>query len=115
MKFLINTIVSALIIATVAEVGKRSSFIAALMISLPITSILALIFLYAETKDAQKVAALSVGIFWLVLPTLLFFLILPLFLRWGLSFWAALPLASGALIALFVGYAWALRKFGVQV
>ena len=107
--------VSALIIATVTGVGKRSSFFAALTISLPITSIIALSFLYAETKDVQKVASLSIGVFWLVLPTLLFFLALPLFLRWGWNFWLALPVASSLLIAVFWGYSWVLGKFGIQM
>jgi hypothetical protein len=115
MKFLINTIISALIVATVAEVGKRSSFFAALTIALPTTSILALSFLYVETKDVQKVAALSTGIFWLVLPTLAFFLLLPLFLRLGWNFWASLAGASALMVLAFTGYGWALRKFGVEL
>ena len=77
MKFLLNTLISAVIIAAAAEVGKRSSFVGALLVALPLTSILAISFLYLETGDVQKVTALSYGIFWLVLPTLLFFLLLP--------------------------------------
>ncbi len=115
MRFLLNTLISALIIATVAEVGKRSSFLAALLVALPLTSILALSFLYWETGDGEKVAALSLGIFWLVLPTLLFFLLLPLLLKQGMSFWAALPASMIALVAVFFGYAWALKKIGVSI
>ncbi len=115
MKFLLNTLISALIIATVAEVGKRSSFVGALLVALPLTSIMALSFLYVETGNIEKVSALSLGIFWLVLPTLLFFIALPLLLRSGLNYWASLAIASSALILVFVGYSWILRKVGIDI
>ncbi len=115
MKFLVNTVLSALIIAAVAEVGKRSSFMGALLVSLPLTSILAIVFLYLETKDVQKVADLSYGIFWLVVPTLMFFIALPVLLKQGLSFWLSLASASVLLIAIFFGYSWILRRLGVEI
>lgn len=115
MKFFLNTLISALIIATVAEVGKRSTFVAALLVALPLTSVLALSFLYFETKDVGKVSALSYGIFWLVLPTLSFFILLPVLLKTGLNFWAAIATSSGSLIAIFFGYSWLLKRFGVEI
>ncbi|MGZ3695364.1 MAG: DUF3147 family protein [Bdellovibrionota bacterium] len=115
MRFLLNTLISALIIASVAEIGKRSTFVGALLVALPLTSILALSFLYVETKDIEKVSALSYGIFWLVLPTLLFFILLPLLLKSGLSFWAALASSMSALLVVFFGYAWLLKRFGVEI
>src|SRR3712207_1028244 len=89
MKFALNTLLSSLIIASVVELGRRSAFLGALLMSLPLTSILALSFLYVETRDTQKVIALSNGIFWLVLPSLIFFLLLPALLRSGAGFWGA--------------------------
>lgn len=115
MKFLINTIISAIIIAAVAEIGKRSSFVGAALVALPLTSILAISFLYIETKDLQKVSALSYGIFWLVLPTLLLFIALPMLLKTGLNFWISLATSSGALIIVFWGYSWLLHKLGVEI
>lgn len=115
MRFLLNTLISALIIATVAEVGKRSSFLAALLVALPLTSILALSFLYWETGDGEKVAALSLGIFWLVLPTLLSFAPSAIAAQEVMSFGAALPASMIALVAVFFGYAWALKKIGVSI
>lgn len=115
MRFLLNTVISALIIASVAEIGKRSSFLAALLVALPLTSVLALSFLYLESRDIGKVAALSYGIFWMVLPTLLFFLSLPIFLKAGWNYWVALATSSTGLALIFFGYAWLLRKFGVEL
>ncbi len=115
MKFVLTTLVSALIIASVAEIGKRSSLMAAILIALPVTSLLALIFLYLETGEVAKISALSMGIFWLVLPTLLFFLMLPALLRLGLGFWMALPASAAAMVGVFWAYSWMLGKFGIKI
>lgn len=115
MKFFLNTFIAALIIAGVAEIGKRSSYAGAVLVALPFTSILALAFLYFETGDVQKISNLSYGIFWLVLPTLLFFLLLPFLLKAGLNFWVALAATSAFMTCVFIAYSWVLRKFGILI
>lgn len=112
MNFFIKTILSAVIIATASELGKRSSVLAAALIALPLTSILALSFLYLETKDLQKVSDLSYNIFWLVLPTLIFFVALPQLLKYGFDFWTALSISCAGLIILFYGYDCLFRNLG---
>ena len=82
MQFVIKIIVSALIIAGVSELGKKYTPVAAILAALPLTSILAIIWLYRDTKDVEKVSNLSTGIFWAVLPSLLFFL--PFLLKSGI-------------------------------
>ena len=93
MQFLFKVIVSALLIAAIAEIGKRNTLVAAVLASLPVTSLLAFIWLYRDTGDRLQVAALSQDIFWLVLPSLLLFVLLPLLLRHGWQFWTALATA----------------------
>ena len=98
---------SALILVAIAEVAKRSTFWAAALASLPLTSLLAFVWLYLDTGDVQKVAALCSGIFWLVLPSLL--------LRSGLGFWLSLA-ASGAATALaYLGMIRLLGMFGIRL
>jgi hypothetical protein len=101
-QFLLKTLVSALLIAAASELARRSTLFAALIISLPLTSLLALAWLWRDTHDVQRVAALSNDILWLVLPSLLLFIALPLLLRLGFGFWAALGLA---MLVTSVGYA----------
>lgn len=84
---------SALIIVAISEIAKRSSFLGALLASLPLTSLLAFVWLYLDTGDAQKVAVLSADIFWLVLPSLALFLVLPLLIKMGWNFWFSLGAA----------------------
>ena len=106
---------SALILVAVAEVAKRSSFWAAALASLPLTSLLAFVWLYLDTGDVQKVATLAGGIFWLVLPSLLLFVLLPILLRLGWGFWLSLAVSSAATALAYVGMIRLLSLFGVRL
>lgn len=115
MQFLVKVVVSALVIAAVSELGKRFTLLGAILASLPLTSILALTWLYLDTREPQRVEALATGIFWAVLPSLLFFAVLPWLLRRGLAFAPAMLLAC-AVMALGYGlYALLLRRFGIAL
>ena len=115
MDFVVKMIVSALIIAGVSELAKRHVPIAAILAALPLTSILAMIWLYRDTKDVQRIASLSTGIFWAVLPSLLFFLLLPLLLRNGVGFpWALLAGCVGMFLAYSL-YVLILDRFGIKL
>jgi hypothetical protein len=93
---------SAAVLVAVSEIAKRSSALAALVASLPLTSLLAFVWLYIDTKDTQKVATLSSDIFWMVIPSLALFPMLALLLRSGISFWWAM---AGAISTALLAYA----------
>lgn len=115
MQYLIKVILSALIITSVSELGKRFTPIAAILASLPLTSILAMIWLYNETKDVQKIIDLSTSIFWAVLPSLIFFLVLPLLLRNGVHFTPAMILSAVIMFIAYSVYILVLAKFGIKL
>ena len=106
---------SALILVAVAEVAKRSTFWAAALASLPLTSLLAFVWLYLDTGDTQKVAVLAGSIFWLVLPSLLLFVLLPILLRSGWGFWLSLVVSGAATALAYVGMIRLLSLFGVRL
>lgn len=114
MPFLVKVVLSALIIAAVSELGKRFTLLGAILASLPLTSILALVWLYLDTRETKPVIDLSVGIFWAVLPSLLFFMVLPLLLRKGVAFTPALMAACIVMAAAYGVYTLLLRQFGIQ-
>jgi drug/metabolite transporter (DMT)-like permease len=115
MRFLAKILLSALITASVSELGKRSGLLAAILASLPLTSILALTWLYLDTGDAERVQSLSFGIFWAVLPSLLFFVVFPLLLKRGMAFAPALGLACLVMAGTYTLYTWALNRLGIGV
>jgi hypothetical protein len=113
----IKFLLTAVIVVAISELGKRSTLAGALLASLPLTSLLALIWLYRDTGDAAQAADLARGIFWLVLPSLAFFIVFPAGVRAGWGFWtsmgsgiAATLVAYGAMLG--VDRAFALKLFG---
>ena len=107
--------ISAALIVGVSEIAKRSSFFGGLLASLPLVSLLAMIWLYRDTGDTQKVAALSTSIFWLVLPSLTLFLALPVLLKRGVNFYPALGLAVVSMLICYGGMMVVLNKLGIKL
>lgn len=113
LRFTLKILITALVVAGVSELAKRHSWMAAILAALPLTSILAMCWLYWDTGDTARVAELSRGILWAVLPSLLFFWILPLLLKQGLRFPAALAISSAVMTGAYAIYAWAAARLGV--
>ena len=113
MNFLIKVLIPALVIAGGATLARRYTIAAALLASLPLTSLLAIIWLYADTRDTGKVITLTYSILWAVLPSLLFFIALPLFLR-ILSFVPALLAACAVTVAGYGLYVVILGRLGIR-
>ncbi len=107
--FIIKTLLSALIIAGVSELSRRYTMLAALLISLPLTSILAFIWIYFDSRDSAKIIEMSYSVFWLALPSLAFFLILPFLLKHGMSFSLAMLAAIATTAVLYSGSIWAYK------
>lgn len=114
-QYIIKVLISAVLVVTVSEISKRSSFLGGLLASLPVVSFLALIWLYLDTKDTAKVARLSTSIFWLVLPSLVFFVALPPLLKLKMNFYVCLGLATTLMLACYGGMLALLKKFGVAL
>ena len=110
-----KALLSGLIIAAVSEIAKRSPALGALVLSLPLVSILAFIWLWRESSDTEGIAVLSQSTFWFILPTLPMFLVLPALLRNGVGFFAALGLSCLLTIILFAAMVWVLGRFGITL
>ncbi|MGZ5934162.1 MAG: DUF3147 family protein, partial [Rhizomicrobium sp.] len=92
----LKALLSGIIIAVVSEVAKRSPAFGALIASLPLVSLLAIIWLWRDTGDTQRIANHAEATFWYVIPSMPMFLAFPFMLRAGVGFWWAL-IASCAL------------------
>ena len=111
--YALRTIISAVILVAVAEIAKRSTVLGALIASLPLTSLLAFVWLYRDTHDTARISSLSLEIFWLVIPSLALFLALPLFIRLGWGFWLSLAGAIAATAACYAVLFGVLRRLGM--
>lgn len=94
----VKTLISAAFLVTASEIAKRSTLLGALIIALPLNSILAFSWLYLDTRNTAQVAQLSQSVMLLILPSLVFFILMPLCLKAGQSFGVALALSCGATI-----------------
>jgi hypothetical protein len=115
VQYILKILLTSAVVVAVSEIAKRSTFWGAALASLPLTSLLAFVWLYLDTSDTQRVADLSQGIFWLVLPSLLLFVVLALLLRAGWGFWTSLGVACVVTAAAYFAVIWCLERLGIRV
>ena len=115
MWFVLKAALSGLIVATVSTVAKRYPGFGALIASLPLVSVLGMIWLWHDKPDATNMAAHAQATFWFVLPSLPMFLLMPLLLRNGVSFWLALLAGCALAIALYLAMTWLGPRFGLRL
>ena len=113
--YILKIVITALLIVLISEIAKRSSFVGAVLASVPLVSVLAMLWLYIDTKDIAKVSALSSSIFWLVLPSLSLFVTLPLLLKQGISFYLSMSISIGITIFSYWFMISVLNHFGIKL
>ena len=112
---LIKAALSGAIVAAVSEIARRYPGWGGLVASLPLTSMLAMIWLWRDTGDSERVASLATGAFWFFLPSLPMFLVLPWLLRSGMSFWASLAFSVAVTLLLYGASMWAAPRVGIRL
>jgi len=98
---IVKTLISAFIILLAIEISNKSTLIAAIIIALPLVSIISLTWIWLETKDIEKISDLSTQIFWFVIPGLPMFLLLPILLNKGIGFYVSMVISCGVTVILF--------------
>lgn len=111
---IVKAALSGLIIAVVSEVARRAPGMGALIASLPLISVLGMIWLWRDTGDPVRMANHAYATFWFVLPSLPMFLIIPLLLSRGVGFWQALTIGCVLTVSLYVGMVWGLGRIGIK-
>lgn len=111
----IKAALSGVIVAAVSEVARRYPGWGGLLASLPLTSLLAMVWLWRDSHDPEKVAALTGSVFWFILPSLPLFLAVPAMLRSGMSFWLTLAIGVAGTLALYALMFWAAPKVGIKL
>jgi len=112
---LLKALLSGIIVAAVSEVAKRYPGLGGLVASLPLVSVLGMIWLWHDTGDAQRMAAHSTGTFWFVLPSLPMFLLIPALLKRDVGFWPALAAGCALTMGLYALMLWIGPKLGLRL
>jgi hypothetical protein len=113
--YLLKIVITTIFIVLISEIAKRSTFVGAILASVPLISVLAMTWLYIDTKDVTKVSSLSISVFWLVIPSLALFLALPLLLKQGLNFYLSISISIGLTVGCYWIMVSALDHFGVKL
>jgi hypothetical protein len=111
----IKAAISGVIVAVVSEVARRYPGWGGLVASLPLTSLLAMLWLWRDTGETGRVAELAGSTFWFILPSLPLFVALPLLLRSGVAFWLSMAIVVAGTLALYALMFWAAPKLGLKL
>lgn len=112
---IVKALLSGAIIAAVSEIARRSPTFGAFVVSLPLVSLLAMIWLWRDTHDPVRLANHAEATFWYVLPSLPMFLLVPALLRRGVTFWPALGAGCALTIALYLLLMWVGARAGLRL
>ena len=111
----VKAALSGILIALVSEVARRWPGLGGLIASLPLVSVLGMVWLWRDRPDAANMAAHAEATFWFVLPSLPMFLVMPAMLRHGWSFWAALAAGCALTMLLYALTLWTAPRLGLRL
>lgn len=106
MYLALKIVITSLVVAGVSEAARRHAAAAAVLASMPLTTLLAFVWLYHETGDRGRVGELSQSILWLQMPSALFLALLPALLKTPLNFYLSLAVALAAMLAGYGAFLW---------
>ncbi len=113
--FIIKVLISSVLIVSISEISKHSTTLGSILASVPLVSVLAIIWLYLDTKDAKQTAELSQGIFWMVIPSLLFFVLFPIMIHKSINFWVSLGTSLVVMIIAYFIMLFIFNKIGIKI
>jgi hypothetical protein len=106
---------SGVIVAAVSEIAKRYPGFGGLIASLPLVSVLGMMWLWHDTHDPARMAAHVSGTLWFIAPSLPMFVLIPALLKRGVAFWPALAAGCLLTIALYAAMVALAPKFGIRL
>ncbi|MEE2746884.1 MAG: DUF3147 family protein [Candidatus Thermoplasmatota archaeon] len=94
-------VLTALIIFGVVQVSEQNKLMAAVLASIPIVSVLAMIWMNHEGQSSEEIVVFAKNIVWLIIPSLLLFIVMPVLMERGWEFYPAL---GAGLASTLIGY-----------
>jgi hypothetical protein len=113
--YITKIVITTLLIVLVSEISKRSTLIGGILASIPLVSVLAMVWLYVDTQDSAKVVALSNSIFWLIIPSLTLFVTLPLLIKKGFGFYPSMGVSVLMTLLAYYLIISAAEKLGIKL
>ena len=115
LQTVIKLLISSGVIVLVSEIAKKNTYLGGLIASVPLVSVLSMIWLYIDTKDIESVRSLSNSILWMVIPSISLFISLPILLRSGIGFYLSIFLSIIITIGCYGMTILLLSRFGIEL
>jgi hypothetical protein len=112
---ILKAAISGIVVMLASEAARYKPAAGGLIAALPLVSILAAVWLWRDTGNAESIASLLESTFWFVLPSLPMFLAVPVMLRHGLDFWLSLMLGCVLTMTLYAITIWLLPRLGLDL
>lgn len=110
----IKLLITALLIVLISEISKRSSLAGAILAAMPLVSILAMTWMYIDTKETTAAVAFSQNIVWLIVPSMTLFIVFPLMIKKGFGFFSSMGVAIVLTVCAYYGVLFVLEKLGLR-
>ena len=115
LQTVIKLLISSGVIVLVSEIAKKNTYLGGLMASIPLVSVLSMVWLYIDTKDIESVRNLSNSILWMIIPSISLFISLPILLRSGIGFYLSIFLSIIITIGCYGMTILLLSRFGIEL
>jgi hypothetical protein len=115
MPYIVKIVLTVILVVAITEVSKKNTVLGGLIASLPLISLLSIIWLFFETRDIQKISNFSYGVFWYVVPSLSLFVSLPLFLKKNIPFPIAIIMACVVCVICYYIMSVILKRNGINM
>ncbi len=116
MLYLITkALISGALIALVSEISKRNPGFGGLIASLPLVSVIGMMWLWRDTHDPVRLSAHALGTLWFVIPSLPMFILIGILMKHGVSFWLALGAGCALTVALYALMTWLAPHVGIRL
>ena len=111
----VKAAISGVLIALASTLARRYPGLGALIASLPLVSVLGMMWLWNDRPDTANMAAHMSATFWYVLPSRPMFVFMPVLLRHGLGFWPTLAVGCAVTVGLYTAMTWIGPRFGLTL
>tara|TARA_B110000014_G_C20126470_1_gene600598 strand:- start:8530 stop:8880 length:351 start_codon:yes stop_codon:yes gene_type:complete len=115
MYIIFKIIITAIIVVAISEISKRSTVLASLLASVPLISVLAISWIYFETRDIGNILNLSKNILILIPPSLIFFIVLPMSLYIKIDFIYSMLISISMTVIFYGIYIYVLKILGINI
>jgi len=108
-------LLTSIIVVTISEIARRSTLLAGIIASIPLTSVLAITWLYVDTKNIKNVLDLSNSILIMIPPSIVFFIVFAICIKTQFDFISSLAISLLSTGTAYWFYIFLLERLGIRL